>query len=205
MAFAPVSVNSSAFYTVGQVEIAPDVVIAPGVILSAEPGHCLYIAAGVCLGASVIIQACWGDLRLEADVCVGSGTLIMGQGLIAQGACIGSETTIINPAIAANNTIAPGSLMGDRSRQPANPELQSSSKSAAAKSVEEAAQTHQAPSQPPPANPDVAADSVGLTSFSHVYGKQQVNQLLNALFPERQSLNNSNGNGLNSPTSDETS
>lgn len=200
MAFAPVSVNSSAFHTVGQVEIASDVVIAPGVILAAEPGCCLQISAGVCLGPSVVVQARWGDLRLETGVCIGTGTLIIGQGWIAQGACVGSESTVINPAIAANNMIAPGSLVGDRSRQQtvagSSPPIESSVESTEDESV--VGDTH----HPSPAV-DAGAETVGLANFSYVYGKHQVNQLLQTLFPQRHSLNNSNGSQLNGSASAE--
>ncbi|MEO0825448.1 MAG: carbon dioxide concentrating mechanism protein [Cyanobacteria bacterium J06635_15] len=201
MTFAPVSVNSSTFYTVGQVEIAPDVVIASGVILEAEPGFCLQIATGVCLGSSVIIQARRGDLRLETGVCIGSGTLIVGRGWIAQGVCIGSESTVINPAIAANNIIAPGSLVGDRSRQQTVIKSPPPPQNSTGKTDEP--EVAEAQPQVPVDNHAANSESVGLANFSYVYGKHQVNQLLQTLFPQRQSLNNSNESKLNGSASAE--
>jgi carbon dioxide concentrating mechanism protein CcmN len=45
------------YYIGANVELAPDVAIAAGVVLEAAPGARLVIASGVCLGLGVIVQA----------------------------------------------------------------------------------------------------------------------------------------------------
>ena len=112
----PTPVNGINFYCVGQVELAADVVVAAGAVLVADPGCRLKLAAGVCLGPSTIVHAQGGNLTLEAGVCLATGVCVVGQGWIGAGACLGADVTVINPAIAAHSTVAPKSLVGDRSR-----------------------------------------------------------------------------------------
>ena len=42
--------------------------------------------------------------------------MVLGQGRIGTNTCVGSAATLINPALAADQVIAPGSLTGDTSR-----------------------------------------------------------------------------------------
>ncbi|TVQ11259.1 MAG: hypothetical protein EA368_05775 [Leptolyngbya sp. DLM2.Bin27] len=90
--------------------------MAPGVLLGAAPGCRLVIAAGVCLGADVVVQAHQGDLVLELGVSLGSGVLVVGHGSIGQHTCVGANSTVINPSLGACQVVAPGSLVGDPSQ-----------------------------------------------------------------------------------------
>ncbi|NJN19975.1 MAG: hypothetical protein HC812_00630 [Leptolyngbya sp. RL_3_1] len=65
MSQAVTALDAAAFYVAGAVTIAPDVAIAPGVVLKALPGSCLVISARTCLGAGVIVQAQQGTLTLR--------------------------------------------------------------------------------------------------------------------------------------------
>ncbi|PSN13826.1 hypothetical protein C7293_14305 [filamentous cyanobacterium CCT1] len=103
-------------YIQGNVDLAPGVAVAPGVLLGAAPGCRLIISAGVCLGADVVVQARQGDLVLEPGVSLGSGVLIVGHGSVGQHTCIGSNSTVINPNLGASQVVAPGSLVGDPSQ-----------------------------------------------------------------------------------------
>lgn len=100
----------------GNVSIDPTAAIAPGVLLQAEPGSILIIGAGVCIGTGSIVHAAKGNLEIGAGVCLGRGVMIIGTGSIAQNACIGSGTTVLDPQIEEGAVIAPGSIVGDRSR-----------------------------------------------------------------------------------------
>ncbi|MBE9155875.1 hypothetical protein IQ265_03370 [Nodosilinea sp. LEGE 06152] len=191
----------------GNVDLAPGVAVAPGVLLGAAPGCRLIISAGVCLGADVVVQASRGDLVLEPGVSLGSGVLVVGHGSIGQHTCIGSNSTLINPSLGASQVVAPGSLVGDPS-QPAPDPLQSSRSGlgvGAAFPTQNGAYVASGSgngSQPAGTQGEKAhyGGSNGNTSNgntsngsrlngSSVYGKAQVNHLLSTLFPHRQALN----------------
>lgn len=112
--------NSDAPAVEGQVEVAEGVALADGVVLDAAPECRLVLAPGVCVGSGVIIQAVRGDLVIEPGVVLGSGVLVFGTGRIGQNACIGAESTLINPAILSNQVVPPKSLLGDPSQSPRN-------------------------------------------------------------------------------------
>lgn len=199
------------YYIGANVEIAPDVAIAAGVVLEAAPNARLVIASGVCIGLGVIVQAAGGKLVLGAGVNLGSGVLIVGQGLVGPHACIGAESSLLNPQVAAGAVLPARSLHGvadslgsDRvannghSVASANnghgppgadhdgsgnaPADASASSETTAESAE-AGQNGAAETQP---------DEAGLAPNRVVYGREQVTQLMKTLFPHRDALN---GNG----------
>lgn len=200
-------------YIQGDVDLAPGVAIAPGVLLIAAPGCRLVISAGVCLGADVVIQARQGDLVIEPGASLGSGVLVVGHGSIGQHTCIGANSTIINPSLGAAQAIAPGSLLGDPTQ--AAPVQGSSSNGATpsansyghattgslgtARNAFDKSDSTVGVAAQNGSNPDSGIqngntqnaniqNSVGQNGSS-VYGKTQVNRLLATLFPQRQALN----------------
>ena len=241
-------------YVYGDVNIAPGVAMAEGVLLGAEPGCRLVISAGVCLGADVVIRVSRGTLVIEPGANLGSGVLVVGTGRIGHHACIGANSTVINPNVEAHGVVAPKALLGDPTQlQPpsaparsfSTPETavstngQTSPGSAAfvpvletegILSVENSAvsqncgqpfaeespttetltaiggqlangvssgvegnQTNgSAPPSPEESSPaEEACAGKSLTNVTHVYGKKQVSQLLETLFPHRRPLNGS--------------
>jgi carbon dioxide concentrating mechanism protein CcmN len=102
---------------IGDVQVDPLAVIAPGVVLYAEPGSQIHIAAGVCIGIKSVLHISQGSLTIETGVNLAAGVLIVGAGRIGQTTCIGAGTTLIQPEIPAGQVIPPGSLLGDGSRQ----------------------------------------------------------------------------------------
>lgn len=192
----------------GEVEIAPGVAIAAGTILEALPGSRLIISADVCLGADLVIQAKGGDLLIEPGASVGSGTLIVGHGRIGSQACVGSGSTLINPHVQPHQVVPPKSLVGDSSRSleiiaegsdlnghtpsPVEPVTEPIEPTAASSADESDLPPDSESSDPTPAAsaPEAAQPSNGLNP-NHVYGKAQVNRLLDTLFPHRQALNSS--------------
>lgn len=101
----------------GDVVIDPSAAIAPGVLLQADPGCRLTIAAGVCIGQGVLLHAHQGQLTIQSGSTLGSGVLIVGQGQVGENACIGAFTTILNSSIAADQIVPPRSLIGETGRQ----------------------------------------------------------------------------------------
>jgi carbon dioxide concentrating mechanism protein CcmN len=101
----------------GEVEIHPTASLASGIILIAAPDSQIKIGSDVCLGMGVILNACEGDIEVESGAILGSGVLIVGKSQIGKNACIGSSVTIFKTSVADMTVIAPGSILGDTSRQ----------------------------------------------------------------------------------------
>jgi len=104
-------------YLSGDVVIHHDAVIAPGVLMLADPGSRIIIGAGVCIGLGAILHAHGGDLTIEAGATLGAGVLIVGAGCIGANTCVGATTTVFNTSIDRGQLIPPASLLGDASRQ----------------------------------------------------------------------------------------
>ncbi len=104
-------------YLSGDVVIHRDAVIAPGVLMLADPGSRIIIGAGVCIGLGAILHAHGGDLTIEAGATLGAGVLVVGAGCIGANTCVGATTTVFNTSIDRGQLIPPASLLGDTSRQ----------------------------------------------------------------------------------------
>ena len=197
----------------GDVVVNEGAAIAPGVILQAEPGSRISIAAGACIGLGVILHAREGTLEIGAGVILGAGVLVVGAGTIGTSACIGAGTTLINPCIDQMQIMPAGSLMGDTSRQ-AGAEATAAAPTAAPISPEtpEATTPPVAPPIEPPAPaptppqtaPEAAAEPPESTAAEPpqpgetptiLYGQAHINRLLGTLFPHRQAFNRSEENG----------
>lgn len=169
--------NHSHFCVSGNVTIHPSAVIAPGVLLQADPESQVIIAAGACIGMGAILHAHQGTIEVEEGANIGAGVLIVGKGKIGANACIGSATTILNSSIGWGEVVAPASVVGDTSRQIAEPK------------PEEAATTEASDSESNPPAPDQPAPDLLEVSVTKVYGQAKLNRLLSTLLPHRQSLN----------------
>jgi carbon dioxide concentrating mechanism protein CcmN len=145
-------------YISGDVIIDEDAAIASGVILQAAPGTHIMIAAGVCIGMGSILQACQGNLIIEEGATLGAGVLAIGTGKIGANACIGSATTLLHPVVASNQVIAPGSILGDESREWVDVETTSPDPSPAS-STPPGSVTPEPPAQEPPPPPDPTLES----------------------------------------------
>jgi len=197
----------------GDVVVNEGAAIAPGVILQAEPGSRISIAAGACIGLGVILHAREGTLEIGAGVILGAGVLVVGAGTIGTSACIGAGTTLINPCIDQMQIMPAGSLIGDTSRQAAA-EATAAAPTAAPTSPEtpEATTPPVAPPIEPPAPaptppqtaPETATDAPESTAAEPpqpgeiptiLYGQAHINRLLGTLFPHRQAFNRSEENG----------
>jgi carbon dioxide concentrating mechanism protein CcmN len=185
-------------YVAGDVVVAPDVTIAPGAVLQANPGSRLVIEARVCIGAQVVIHAYGGELNLQAGVNVGPGGLLLGQGRIGENACIGAESTLIHPQVAAAAVVPAHSLWGDPSDRGQSSSTasethgrQTSVNSTADGIPGESSSTLEAASIPDAAGPLDTNGAGVLATHTVIYGREQVTQLIATLFPHRRPLTSS--------------
>jgi len=213
MYLSPLQLSSnSQILMSGDVVVNEGAAIAPGVILQAEPGSRISIAAGACIGLGVILHAREGTLEIGAGVILGAGVLVVGAGTIGTSACIGAGTTLINPCIDQMQIMPAGSLIGDTSRQaaaeataaptaaPTSPETPEATTPPVAPPIEPPA-----PAQTPPqTGPETATDAPESTAAEQpqpgetptiLYGQAHINRLLGTLFPHRQAFNRSEENG----------
>ncbi len=113
-------ISNSQYQISGSVTIHPSAAIAPGVLLQADPESQIIIAAGVCIGMGAVLHAHQGVLQVNEGANIGSGVLIVGKGKIGNNTCIGAMTTIFNSSVEPGEVVAPGSVIGDTSRQITN-------------------------------------------------------------------------------------
>jgi len=214
MYLSPLQLSSnSQILMSGDVVVNEGAAIAPGVIMQAEPGSRISIAAGACIGMGVILHAREGTLEIEAGVILGAGVLVVGAGKIGANACIGAGTTLIDPCIDKMQIMPAGSLIGDTSRQP-SAEATAAAPTAAPTSPETPEATTppvappieppSPPQTPPQTAPETATDAPESTAAEPpqpgemptiLYGQAHINRLLGTLFPHRQAFNRSEENG----------
>ncbi len=186
---SPLSQNLMDFAVSGDVTLAPSAVIAPGVLLQAEPDSQIVIGAGVCIGIGAILHAHEGLLEIRVGTTIGAGVLIVGAGEIGSNACIGSGSTLINPAIKAEMLIASGSLIGDTSRKLEDNHSTEADSSDSTPTPETVTEPENASPSPSP-DSDHQPEEAGFPQ-PKVYGQANLDQLLNRLLPHRKPLNNS--------------
>jgi carbon dioxide concentrating mechanism protein CcmN len=219
MYLSPLQLSSnSQILMSGDVVVNEGAAIAPGVILQADSGSRISIAAGACIGMGVILHAREGTLEIEAGVILGAGVLVVGAGTIGANACIGAGTTLIDPCIDQMQIMPAGSLMGDTSRQASAEATSAEATSAAPTAAPTSPETPEAttppvappieppaaPQTPPQTAPETAADAPESTAAEQpqpgemptiLYGQAHINRLLGTLFPHRQAFNRSEENG----------
>jgi carbon dioxide concentrating mechanism protein CcmN len=219
MYLSPLQLSSnSQILMSGDVVVNEGAAIAPGVILQADSGSRISIAAGACIGMGVILHAREGTLEIEAGVILGAGVLVVGAGKIGANACIGAGTTLIDPCIDQMQIMPAGSLIGDTSRQAGAEATSAEATSAAPTAAPTSPETPEAttppvdrpieppspPQTPPQTAPETATDAPESTATEPpqpgemptiLYGQAHINRLLGTLFPHRQAFNRSEENG----------
>ena len=219
MYLSPLQLSSnSQILMSGDVVVNEGAAIAPGVILQADSGSRISIAAGACIGLGVILHAREGTLEIGAGVILGAGVLVVGAGKIGANACIGAGTTLIDPCIDQMQIMPAGSLIGDTSRQASASATSASATAAAPTAAPTSPETPEttttpvappieppSPAQTPPQTPpETAADAPESTAAEPpqpgeiptiLYGQAHINRLLGTLFPHRQAFNRSEENG----------
>lgn len=200
-------IDTAHYLVSGDVTIHEGVAIAPGVLLQADPGSKIIIGAGACIGIGSVLRVHEGTLEVGAGASLGAGVLLVGQVTIGDRACIGSATTILDSSVGVGALIAPGSLVGDRSRSleaieapqaqpasvseaPPDPWADSHLPSDAQVSSDPEALPENPAPEPAPSE-DASPDPV----VAAVYGQSYVNNLLVKLFPQNQRNSNSSDAG----------
>ncbi len=194
-------INHNQIYIWGDVTIHPSAVIAPGVLLQAEPDSRIIIAAGVCIGMGSILHSYQGTLEVGESANIGTGVLFVGRGKIGANACVGSSTTIFNTDVQQQQVLPAGSLLGDTSRQSSGSELEpsgvtglSQQPSMPVKEPESASVplTSESSSKEEKQTSAAGQEQTSVEEpVSEVYGRTYVNELLVKLMPHRQQLNRS--------------
>jgi carbon dioxide concentrating mechanism protein CcmN len=208
MHFLPLQLRpiDTAHYLVsGDVTIHEGAAIAPGVLLQAGSGSRIIIGAGVCIGIGSVIHVHEGTLEIGDGAIIGAGVLLIGQVKIGDRACIGSASTILDSSIEVGGLVAPGSLVGDRSRLPEGPKVTDTQPPAAEAPPDPWAEPKAPSLEIPPKEPKPEAQllqeqapepSNGMAAS--VYGQSYVNSLLIKLFPQNQrNPASDNGHSLN--------
>ncbi len=181
-------ISNTSFYVNGDVTIHPGAAIAPGVLLQADLESQIIIGAGACVGMGSVLHAYQGTLEVGEGANVGTGVLIVGNVKIGTNACIGSMTTIFNSSVESGKVVAPGSLLGDSSRQGEAQLLE-----VVEAEVPQNGQVSESISVN--STPPVAAEAVAqapepvVKAIAPVYGEESLNRLLSTLLPHRQALN----------------
>jgi len=104
-------VSQTHYCVVGDVAVASDAAIAPGVVLQASPGSRIVIASGACLAGGVCIQSRKGVLTIGEGANLGANVLVVGHGEIGPYACISPGSTLMNPQVEAEGLVSPSSLI----------------------------------------------------------------------------------------------
>jgi carbon dioxide concentrating mechanism protein CcmN len=95
----------------GDICLYQGVVLAPGVVLCADPESRIVVESGACLGMGCVIHAQGGTIHICAGASLGAGVLVVGHGVIGTHSCIGAAASLHNPDVAAGATIAPYSIL----------------------------------------------------------------------------------------------
>lgn len=108
---APRLVSNTHYCVMGDVIVADDAMIAPGVVLQAAPGSRIAIASGACLAGGVCIQSRQGVLTIGSGANIGANVLVVGRGDVGSNACISPGSTLVNPHIEAAQIVPPNALI----------------------------------------------------------------------------------------------
>lgn len=201
-------IGSADFFVSGDVVIDECAAIAPGVILQADAGCRITIAAGACVGMGAILHAHQGNLEVAAGAIIGAGVLVVGTSKIGANACIGACSTILSSDIEQKQVVPAGSVFGDSSRQrvltpepPADTHVAGPNDSVEPSNPEVSETPANTPESTDP-TPDAAASDtteaapeVPAQPQTATHGQRQLNRLMLTLFPHGQSLNRNSPNG----------
>ncbi|MEM9771308.1 MAG: hypothetical protein AAF889_06875 [Cyanobacteria bacterium P01_D01_bin.73] len=208
----PISDRDS--WIAGEVVVDSTAVVAPGVLLQADPGCRIRIGPGAVVGMGTVIHAYNGAIEVGAGVNVGAAVLLVGRVTVGDRACVGAQTTVMNAVVNMGQAIAPGSLIGvpyetapstngstSSSYSRTSTVSQSTSLDDASKSWNYTASTSSSEtftvsgssgqsgeSAPPPPSHDGGAMARPMPQ-GIVYGKVQLEKLMVTMFPHRYSPN----------------
>ena len=108
-------------YVCGDVVIDPTAAIASGVLIQADQGSRITIAASVCIGMGTVIHAQDGLLEIGIGAALGAGVLVYGTSKIGENCCIGASSSIVRAVIAKGVIVPPCSLIVGQAEQDISP------------------------------------------------------------------------------------
>ena len=120
----------------GDVVIDPTAAIASGVLIQADQGSRITIAASVCIGMGTVIHAQDGILEIGIGAVLGAGVLVYGTSKIGENCCIGASSSIVRAVIAKGAIVPPCSLIVDQAEQDISPAEESVTENVAESIVE---------------------------------------------------------------------
>lgn len=161
--------TSDRYFASGEVTIAANVVIAPGVLLIAEAGSRIEIASGVCIGLGSVLHARGGAIVIQTGALLAAGVLIVGSSVVGRQACLGPSTTLMDVSVEAGGVTAPGSLLSATTMS--HPASETAG-TAAPQSSETSTETR---------SPQTSA----IAPPTKVYGKEQFLRMRKSLFSDR--------------------
>ena len=200
-------ISHSESWTAGEVVVDSTAVVAPGVLLQADPGCRIKIGPGAVIGMGTVVHARdQGAIEIGAGVNVGAAVLLIGRVTVGDRACLGSQVTVINTTVMMGQTVAPGEVLGIQYKGPSpRPDVERSPEEAA-KSLDDASKAWNATPSPspqsvPPSNsssapspskpPEKSPSTGGAGAMAQpmvqgvVYGKVQLERLMLTMFPHR--------------------
>jgi carbon dioxide concentrating mechanism protein CcmN len=96
----------------GDVVVDPSAVIGPGVLLQADGGCRIAIAAGVIIGMGSVLHARSGAIAVGRGATLGAGVLLVGAVTVGSGARLGMGVTVIDAQVPDGQLVLPGALLG---------------------------------------------------------------------------------------------
>ena len=185
-------------YVCGDVVIDPTAAIASGVLIQADQGSRITIAASVCIGMGTVIHAQDGLLEIGIGAALGAGVLVYGTSKIGENCCIGASSSIVRAVIAKGAIVPPCSLIVGQAEQDISPAEESVTESVAECIVE------RSPTEVPV---EISAETIIETSSESLassmiqiesdtstlvnansaqakaYGQSQINRYIKRIFP----------------------
>lgn len=152
----------------GDVRVHPTATIAPGVLLQADPGSTIDIAAHVTIGMGSVVHARSGVVTIDQGANLGAGVLLLGAVHVGSHASLGASVTVVDQAIARNQVVAPGTLLHEDPGPASSPT--SSATSSTTASATASAAPGPTPNTPPPITSDRSPISVSQNGHYGVNG-----------------------------------
>ncbi len=189
-------------YVCGDVVIDQTAVIALGVLIQADQGSRITIAASVCIGMGTVIHAQNGLLEIEAGANLGAGVLIYGTSKIGENCCIGASSSIVRAVIGNGVIVPPCSLIVDQAEQTTTLVEETVAKEIAENVAENILQRSQPQTYGQPninvtsesiaAQPEQSLQSPDMSGSNQIAQTEQINTFINPLGANVSTLTDAN-------------
>ncbi len=179
-------------YVCGDVVIDETAAIAAGVLIQADQGSRITIAAGVCIGMGAVIHAQNGILEIGAGANLGAGVLVYGSSKIGEGACIGASSSIVRAVIHRGQIVPPCSLINGLEEEKTEIKLPSDLPSGFELPLEnnspennsEAIAESTASASTESATTDIDALIIASSVQAKAHAKQQISRYIKSIYPQ---------------------